>query len=66
MNNPPTMNTGGGGKEERDEFAGRDWRTIKVGEIVDRELVRFVEMDTSVEEATNVCSFPPLPVQVGM
>jgi hypothetical protein len=55
MNNPPTMATGErGGK---DEFVGKDWRSVKVGEIVDKELVRFVEMDTSVEEATNVCAF---------
>jgi hypothetical protein len=54
MNNPPTM---ANSKEGREEFAGRDWRTIMAGEIVDKELVRFVEMDTSVEEATNVC--PP-------
>jgi hypothetical protein len=50
LNNPPTAKTG------TDEFAGRDWRSIKVGEVVDLELVRFVEMDTSVEEATNVCA----------
>ncbi|KAF2433671.1 hypothetical protein EJ08DRAFT_563399, partial [Tothia fuscella] len=48
MDNPPTAKTG------TDEFAGKDWRSIKVGEVVKRELVRFVEMDTSVEEATNV------------
>lgn len=52
MNNPPTMASE---KAGRGGFEGRDWRTIKVGEIVDKELVRFVEMDTSVEEATNVC-----------
>jgi hypothetical protein len=54
MNNPPTKGSEKGGKEV---FAGRDWRTIKVGEIVDKELVRFVQMDTSVEEATNVCPY---------
>jgi hypothetical protein len=55
LNNPPTART----KNEvalNDTFAGRDWRSIQVAEIVDRELVRFVEMDTSVEEATNVIS----------
>ena len=47
LNNPPTK--GGDAK-----FQGRDWKTVRLGEIVDPELVRFVEYDTSVEEATNV------------
>lgn len=47
LNNPPTK----GGDPA---FAGRDWKTIKIGELVDRSLVRFVQYDTSVEEATNV------------
>lgn len=47
LNNPPTK--GGDPK-----FHGRDWKTVKVGEIVDDEQVRFVQYDTSVEEATNV------------
>lgn len=47
LNNPPTK--GGDPK-----FQGRDWRSVKVGEIVDEGQVRFVEYDTSVEEATNV------------
>ena len=51
INNPPTKHTHEG---EENKFAGRDWRTISVGEVVDLELVRFVEMDTSVEEATNI------------
>lgn len=59
LNNPPTAKTG------TDEFAGRDWRTIKVGEVVDLELVRFVEMDTSVEEATNV-GWPPTSAGVAV
>ena len=47
LNNPPTK----GGDPE---FQGRDWRTIRVGEIVDTDQVRFVQYDTTVEEATNV------------
>ncbi|KAF2685683.1 hypothetical protein K458DRAFT_364627 [Lentithecium fluviatile CBS 122367] len=47
LNNPPTK--GGDPK-----FQGRDWRTVKVGEIVEEGQVRFVEYDTSVEEATNL------------
>lgn len=58
INNPPTKHAH---EEEDSKFAKRDWRTIAVGEVVDLELVRFVEMDTSVEEATNllITSGPP-------
>ncbi|KIW00416.1 uncharacterized protein PV09_08121 [Verruconis gallopava] len=51
INNPPTKHTHEG---EESKYAGRDWKTIRVGEVVDLELVRFAEMDTSVEEATNI------------
>ncbi|CAA9965903.1 CBS domain containing protein [Pyrenophora teres f. maculata] len=47
LNNPPTK--GGDPK-----FQGRDWKSVRLGEIVDPEQVRFVEYDTSVEEATNL------------
>ncbi|KAH9879792.1 cell separation during budding [Plenodomus biglobosus] len=47
LNNPPTK----GGDPA---FQGRDWRSIRLGEIVDPELVRFVEYDTSVEDATSI------------
>lgn len=59
LNNPPV-----GKNTQNSAFAGRDWRSIKVGEVIDPELVRFVEIDTSVEEATNVsllCGAPPSP-----
>lgn len=59
LNNPPV-----GKNTQHSAFAGRDWRSIKVGEVIDPELVRFVEIDTSVEEATNVsllCGAPPSP-----
>lgn len=46
--NPPTMHA-----HDKIE-GGRDWRSIAVGEVVDLELVRFVEMSTSVEEATEI------------
>lgn len=49
LNNPPTK--GGDAK-----FQGRDWKTIRLGEIVDPSLVRFAEYDTSVEDATVVSS----------
>ncbi|KAJ5020720.1 CBS-domain Sds23p [Bipolaris maydis] len=45
--NPPTK--GGDSK-----FQGRDWKTVRLREIVDPELVRFVEYNTSVEDATNI------------
>jgi hypothetical protein len=47
LNNPPVR------RSADMEFSGRDWRTIQVHEAIDREQVRFVEMDTSVEDATN-------------
>jgi len=48
LSNPPTA----GHADER--FAGRDWQSIAVGELVSPEDVRFVELDTSIEDATNV------------
>lgn len=48
LNNPPRAEKGS------DEFRGRDWKSIRVGEIVDLEQVRFADMTTSVEEATNL------------
>jgi hypothetical protein len=50
INNPPTK--GGDVK-----FQGRDWKTIRLGEIMEPDQVRFAEYDTSVEDATSV-SFP--------
>merc|ERR1712137_127510 len=47
LNNPPTK-----GGDPR--FHGRDWKTVRLREIVDPELVRFVEYDTSVEDATSI------------
>jgi hypothetical protein len=47
VNNPPT-------KPGDPRFQGRDWKTIRLGELVDPDMVRFVEYDTSVEDATSV------------
>ncbi|KAJ9666496.1 cell separation during budding [Coniosporium apollinis] len=47
LNNPPVARNG------TPELAGRDWRSVQIGEITSQEDVRFVEMETSVEEATN-------------
>jgi hypothetical protein len=41
-------------KPSNPRFAGRDWRQIRVGELVSRDDVRFVESETGVEEATKV------------
>jgi hypothetical protein len=35
-------------------FSGRDWRQISIGELAKPEDLRFVEVDTGIEEATNV------------
>lgn len=35
-------------------FIGRDWQQISIGELVSPGDLRFVELDTGIEEATNV------------
>ncbi|PBP25249.1 CBS domain containing protein [Diplocarpon rosae] len=35
-------------------FSGRDWRQIRVGELVRKEDVRWAQLDTGVEEATKL------------
>ena len=41
------------------KFVDRDWRTIRVNELSSPGDLRFVEVDTSVEDATNVRSQGP-------
>lgn len=48
LNNPTPLN------KPDARFKGRDWRSIEIGELVNSDDVRFVETNTSVEEATNV------------
>lgn len=48
LNNPPVT------APADPAFVGRDWRAIQVGELVDAADLRFVELDTGVEAATNV------------
>lgn len=48
LNNPPTSG------HADPKFAGRDWQHISVGELVEPEDLRFVELDSGVEDATNV------------
>ena len=48
LNHPPVP-------RDRDlKYRGRDWRKIRIGEVVNREEVRWVERTMSVEEATKV------------
>lgn len=39
-------------------FAGRDWRDVSVGELAHQDDVHWADLDTSVEEATMVCTPP--------
>jgi hypothetical protein len=48
MNNPPKAGSAD------PAFEGRDWHHITVGELVNPADVRFVEVDTGIEDATNV------------
>ncbi|KAK8109047.1 hypothetical protein PG984_014848 [Apiospora sp. TS-2023a] len=48
LNHPPTS------KAHNPRFAGRDWRDVAVGELASKDDVKWVTMDTSVEEATMV------------
>ncbi|KAL2001621.1 hypothetical protein VTN02DRAFT_1530 [Thermoascus thermophilus] len=41
-------------------FAGRDWRQICIGELVSPDDLRFVELDTSIEDATTVWGARPV------
>lgn len=36
-------------------FAGRDWRDVSIGELAHQDDVHWVDLDTTVEEATMVC-----------
>lgn len=52
MNHPPTN------KQANPKFAGRDWRDITVGELVSSDDICWIELDSSVEEATIVRAIP--------
>ncbi|KAE8556550.1 hypothetical protein EYB25_001251 [Talaromyces marneffei] len=47
IDNPPARNPAD------PAFLGRDWRHISIGELVKPADLRFVEVDTGIEEATN-------------
>jgi hypothetical protein len=36
-------------------FAGRNWTEVKVKELANPDDLRFVDVNTTVEKATNVC-----------
>ena len=46
IDNPPVRND--------PTFAGRDWKTVSVAELVSPEDLKFAELDTGVEAATKV------------
>ncbi|KAI1165306.1 hypothetical protein F5B18DRAFT_611454 [Nemania serpens] len=46
LNHPPVA------RQHNPRFAGRDWRDIAIGELVSDDDVRWVELDTSVEDAS--------------
>jgi CBS domain-containing protein len=47
--NPPSKTNGDDAR-----FRGRDWRNIQVNEIIDPAEVRFVQLDTSIEDTTKL------------
>ena len=48
LSNPPKATAGD------PSFAGRDWHSIAVDELVHAKDVHWVEVETGIEEATNV------------
>ncbi|KAM4062274.1 CBS domain-containing protein [Hirsutella rhossiliensis] len=49
LNHPPS-----GNRHVNPKFTGREWRDISIGEMVSPDDVWWVEMDSSVEEATKI------------
>jgi hypothetical protein len=54
LNHPPPSKAGD------PRFVGRDWRQIRVGELVEKTEVRWAELDVGVEQATKVHSLPEI------
>ncbi|OQE30264.1 hypothetical protein PENFLA_c003G00711 [Penicillium flavigenum] len=48
IDNPPVPKT------TNPAFVGRDWREISIGELVSPDDLKFVELDTGIEDATNI------------
>ncbi|CAM1503767.1 Fc.00g013580.m01.CDS01 [Cosmosporella sp. VM-42] len=57
LNHPPA-----GNKYANPRFAGRDWRDVSVGELVSPDDIRWVELDSSIEEATMLLLKSPTNV----
>ena len=53
LNHPPA-----GSKYANPKFAGRDWRDVTIGELVSPDDIKWVELDSSIEEATMVSLYP--------
>ena len=47
-------------KQEGEGGFPRDWRTVSAGELIDQQVLQFVELDTPVETACQVR--PPFAV----
>ncbi|KAA8644744.1 cell separation during budding [Aspergillus tanneri] len=56
IDNPPAPNNA------NPAFVGRDWREISIGELVSPDDLKFVEVDTGIEQATNVLIDTGAPV----
>ncbi|KAJ4020261.1 cell separation during budding [Fusarium irregulare] len=57
LSHPPA-----GNKHANPKFAGRDWRDVAIGELVSPDDIKWVEFDTSVEEATKTLLKSPTNV----
>lgn len=53
LNHPPA-----GNKHANPRFAGRDWRDVSIGELVSPDDIKWMELDSSIEEATKVSLAP--------
>ncbi|KAH0436862.1 cbs domain containing protein [Colletotrichum kahawae] len=49
LNHPPAAN-----KHSNPRFAGRDWRDVSVNELVAQDDVKWVDLDSSIEEASMI------------
>ncbi|GAD93315.1 CBS domain protein [Paecilomyces variotii No. 5] len=56
IDNPPVPNP------SDPAFAGRDWRQITIGELVRPDDLKYVQVDTDIEEATNLLIDSGAPV----
>lgn len=57
LNHPPA-----GNKHANPRFAGRDWRDVSIGELVSPDDIKWMELDSSIEEATKLLLKSPTNV----